>query len=130
MRNLELSPDFEITFRGDYLHVQHPDNFEISPESNQKLWIALETACQTHKCHRVLSEGKINLRKMKAWNVVDSGTQASVIRGLKIALLFYNYQPDEISGFFKTVSANRGVKVEFFTDKNAALDWLGVKEIQ
>jgi hypothetical protein len=130
MKNLELSTDFEIIFRGDFLHVVHPDNFEISPEGNVKLWNALETACKTHNCYKVLSEGKINLRKMKAWNVFDSGSQASEINGLRLACLFYNYQPDEMSAFFKTVSANRGAKVEFFTDKTAALEWLGIKEIQ
>jgi hypothetical protein len=130
MKNLELSNDFEIVFRGNYLHVLHPDNFEISPEGNAKLWEMLAELCKTHNCYRVLSEANIQLRKLKTWNVHHSGSQASEIRGLRLACLFYNYQPDEMSEFFKTVSANRGAKVEFFTDKTAAFEWLGVKETE
>ena len=129
MQNSEPKNDFEIAFHGDYLHVLHPDNFEISPETNQKIWQAINAACKNHKCLRVLSEGKINQRKMKTWNAHESGSQAGGIRGLRLACLFYGYEPDEMSEFFQTVSANRGVKVEFFTDKSAALEWLGVKNL-
>ncbi len=128
MPDSKLSNDFEISFHGEYLRVLHPDDFEITPETNQKVWQAINEACKTHKCLRVLSEGKINQRKMKTWNAHESGSQSGGIRGLRLACLFYDYKPDEMSEFFKTVSANRGVKIEFFTDKSAALEWLGVKE--
>jgi hypothetical protein len=32
---------------------------------------------------------------------------------------------DEQSEFFRTAAMNRGVRVEFFQDLNAALRWLG-----
>lgn len=39
---------------------------------------------------------------------------------------FYGYRPDEKSRFFKDVAQNRGVRVEFFGERDAALRWLGV----
>ncbi len=128
MRNLELNRDVEINFRGNYLHITHPDNFVILPEDLEILWFNLAAACQTHDCNRVLNEGNIDLSKLRAYDSYNAGTQAGEIRGLRMACLFPNFQPDEKSMFFKTVAANRGARVEFFTDRTEALKWLGVLE--
>ncbi|HVE57212.1 MAG TPA: hypothetical protein VNB22_10320 [Pyrinomonadaceae bacterium] len=126
MRQLNLSTDFEITFRGSYVHILLAENYEITPMGVEKMWIATIEACRTYQCNKVLSEGNIHSRKLKAWDAYSSGSQASEVPGLRHACLFYNYQPDDMSEFFKTVSANRGINVEFFTDKEKALKWLGV----
>jgi hypothetical protein len=34
--------------------------------------------------------------------------------------------PDDQSRFFKDVAQNRGVRVDFFNDRDAALRWLGI----
>ena len=127
MRPLDLSTDFEITFRGSYIHVRLADNFVINPAGLEKVWRAIAEACQTYACSKVLSEGNIRLRKLQAWDAFNSGTQASEITGLRHACLFYNYKPDDLTEFFKTVASNRGIYIEFFTDKTKALEWLGVK---
>lgn len=127
MRPLDLSTDFEITFRGSYIHVRLAENFEINPSGLEKLWDATAEACQKYACNKVLSEGNIRSRKLKAWDAYSSGSRASEILGLRHACLFYNYKPDDLTEFFKTVSANRGSYIEFFTDKTKALQWLGVE---
>ena len=126
MRKSEINTDFEIIFRGSFLHVLHTENYEITPEGMVKLWLALSEACQTYKCYKVLSEGRIYQRKLKGWDAYNSGSQAGEIRDLQMACLFYNYEPDETTEFFKTISANRGSQIEFFTDKVEALKWLGI----
>src|SRR5687767_9341785 len=127
MRPLDLSTDFEIIFRGSYIHVQLADNYEITPAGLYKIWQETAAACQKHGCTKVLSEGNIHSRKLKAWDAFSSGSQASEIHGMRHACLFYNYQPDEMTEFFKTVSYNRGIYIEFFTNKAQALKWLGVE---
>ena len=126
MRPQDLSTDFEIIFRGSYIHVRLADNFEINPASLEKIWNATAEACQIYACNKVLSEGNIRSRKLKAWDAYSSGSKASEITGLRHACLFYNYQPDDLTEFFKTVSSNRGTYIEFFTDKAKALKWLDV----
>lgn len=128
MQDVELCTEFEIIFRGDYLHVLLAQNYEITPEGMQKFWSEIQNVCRKYKCYKVLSEGKIHSRKLTGWDAYNSGSQAGEIRGLRIACLFYNYHPDETSDFFKTVAANRGTKVEFFTKKSTALKWLGITE--
>ena len=49
---------------------------------------------------------------------------ASIAPGLKIALCFTSYQPDEASAFFKMVALNRGTVIEFFNDEIEARTWL------
>lgn len=128
MRTRETSGDFTIIFRGSYIHVLMADNFEITPEGNRKVWEATAEACRQYDCFKVLSEGNVQSRRLKAFDAFKSGTQASEIRGLQNACLFYNYKTDDVTEFFKTVAANRGVRIEFFTDKKTALKWLGVEE--
>ena len=130
MRPLDLSTDFEITFRGSYIHVQLAENFEINPSGMETVWKATAEACQKYSCYKVLSEGNIRSRKLKAWDAYSSGSQASEISGLRHACLFYNYKPDDMSEFFKTVSSNRGSYIDFFTDKTKALKWLGVEIVE
>lgn len=127
MRPLDLSSDFEITFRGSFIHVQLADNFEITPSGLEKIWKATAEACQNYNCNKVLSEGFIRSRKLKAWDAFNSGSQASEIPSLRNACLFYNYKPDDLTEFFKTVSYNRGSYIEFFTDKKLAMKWLGIE---
>lgn len=130
MRQIELSTDFEIIFRGSYIHILLAENYEITPQGVEKMWKATNEACQTYNCKKVLSEGNIHSRKLKAWDAYSSGSQSSEVPGLRHACLFYNYQPDDMSEFFKTVSSNRGTSIEFFKDKAEALKWLGVSETE
>jgi hypothetical protein len=46
--------------------------------------------------------------------------------GLSVACVFHGYVPDEQSRLFQEAAVNRGVRMEFFEDLNAALDWLGL----
>jgi len=126
MRQQDLSTDFEIIFRGSYIHILLAENYEITPSGVEKMWKATADACRTYNCKKVLSEGNIHSRKLKAWDAYNSSSQASEVLGLRHACLFYNYQPDDMTDFFKTVSLNRGITVEFFTNKAEALEWLGV----
>jgi len=128
MRKLDLSTDFEIIFRGSYIHILLADTYEITPPGVEKMWQATIEACRKYNCNKVLSEGNIHARKLKAWDAYNSGSQGSEIPALRHACLFYNYQPDDMSEFFKTVSANRGTSIEFFKSKSEALKWLGVEE--
>jgi hypothetical protein len=126
MRQLELSTDFELFFRGSYIHILLAENYEITPAGVEKMWKATAEACRKYNCSKVLSEGNIHSRKLKAWDAYSSGSQASEIPAARHACLFYNYQPDDMSEFFKTVSSNRGITIEFFKNKDEALKWLGI----
>jgi hypothetical protein len=128
MQNLESARGVVITFREGFLHITHPDNFVLLSEDINVLWQNLAAACRTFDCRRVLNEGNIDLSKLRAFDSYNAGTQAGEIQGLQMACLFPNFEPDEKSEFFKTVAANRGAKVEFFTDRARALEWLGVAE--
>lgn len=121
-----MSFDISIEFRGRYLHVKLPPDYKITPESVAKLWAIIGSACQKYDRNRVLVEGTIASRKMTAGDAYYSGKKAGGIAHLRLACLFYGYSPDETTDFFKIVALNRGVLVEFFTDRTKALQWLGV----
>ena len=109
----------------------HAEDYEISPESNDKLWKALDKACREYKCLKVFAEGASQKRRVTSLDAYKSGTQAAEsIPGLKLAICIYEYTPDETTEFFKNVAYNRGVRIEFFNDKQKALDWLGIKDTE
>jgi hypothetical protein len=55
-----------------------------------------------------------------------AGLAGRLLPGLSVACAFRGYVPDEQSRLFQTAAVNRGVRMEFFPDLNAALHWLGL----
>ena len=124
-----MSADFSLEFNGKYIHIVHSPDYEITPQSNDKLWAELSRACREYKCRKVLAESPSQKRKINSMDAYQSGSQASeAIPGLTLAICIYEYTPDDTTEFFKNVAYNRGVRIEFFNDKKKALDWLGIKE--
>lgn len=122
-----MSTSYTLEFVGDYIHVKLDAGYEITPQGMRDFWPAIAAAVKQHNCHRVLAEGTIASRRLDTLHAFQSADLASqAIVGLSLACCFYAYVPDELSEFFKTVAANRGFRVEFFTDLQAALRWLGV----
>jgi hypothetical protein len=124
-----MSTDFSLEFNGKYIHIIHAPDYEISPESNDKLWKELSLACKKYKCLKVLAEGPTQKRKVTSLDAYQSGSRAAEsIPGMVMAICIYEYAPDETTQFFKNVAYNRGVTIEFFNDRTKALAWLGIKE--
>lgn len=124
-----MSSDFIIVFKETYLHVIHAPDYEISPESNDRMWRALAKACKEFNCLKVFAEGQKQTRRITSIDAYQSGdTAAGNIPGLKLAICIYEYTPDEITQFFKNVAYNRGAVIEFFNDKQKALEWLGIED--
>ena len=128
MQKIELENGVKVIFRNGFVNVTHPENFEMSPAAVNEIFTAVAETCKKNACYRVLGEGKLNVSKMNSWDSFNTGTQVGEIRGLQLACLFEDFVPDERFEFFKTVAANRGVRVEIFNRRGAALEWLGVTE--
>lgn len=89
--------------------------------------LAISDVCARQGRHRVLIEGTIAARRMGTMDTFGSGSLAgSMLTGMSIACCFYGYRPDQQTQFFKDVAHNRGVRIEFFGERAAALRWLGV----
>ena len=124
-----MSSDFSIEYNGEYIHIIHAPDYEISPQSNDKMWRELSQACKKYKCLKVFAEGASQARRVTSLDAYQSGAQAAeFIPGLTMAICIYEYVPDEITDFFKNVAYNRGANIEFFNDKKKALAWLGFKD--
>ena len=118
---------FKTTLHSDYVHVQLAPGYELKPESNAAMILAIADVCAREKQRRVLVEGTVSARKMGTMDSFGTGSLAgSMLTGIAIACCFYGYKPDQQTQFFKDVAQNRGVRIEFFDDRDAALRWLGV----
>lgn len=116
-----------MTQHADYVHVELPPGFVLNPEANTALILAISDLCSRQGQRRVLVEGTIAARHMGTMDSFGSGSLAgSMLTGVSIANVFYNYKPDQQTQFFKDVAQNRGVRIEFFDERDAALRWLGV----
>jgi hypothetical protein len=124
-----MNEEVKIDFNVDFIEVRHPKGYRIEPQSMDKYWTMLGNACAEHNCNLVLVEAEAPRRDMTTMDAFGSGIRAAEVAvTLKLALCFSNYEPDELSEFFKTVAYNRGVRAEFFAKRADALKWLGVSE--
>jgi hypothetical protein len=122
-----MTTDFKLTPHADYLHVALAPGYEIRPAGAAELMKSVSDVCARQGQRRVLIEGTVAARRMATMDSFTVGTLAgSMLAGVSLACCFYGYKPDDKSQFFKDVAQNRGVRVEFFAERDAALRWLGV----
>jgi hypothetical protein len=122
-----MSTDFKVTLHPQYLEVQLAPDYEIRPEGTTQLILSIADVCNRQGLRRVLIEGIIGRRSMGTMDSFGLGSLiGSMLTGTSIACCFYGYDPDGQTRFFMDVSQNRGVRVEFFKERAAALRWLGV----
>jgi hypothetical protein len=128
-----MSTDFKLTPRADFVHVELAADYEIVIAGITELMMSVSDVCSRQGQRRVLIEGTITLaaRRMGTMDSFGAGALAgSMLPGVAIACCFYGYKPDEQSQFFRDVAQNRGVRIDFFQDREAAMRWLGVRSQQ
>lgn len=122
-----MSTDFKLTLHPDYIHVELAPRYEITPEGTTELTLALSDVCARQSERRVLVEGRVERRHMGTMDSFSFGSLlGSLLPGVSLAFCLYGFTPDEQTQFFKDVTQNRGVRIEFFGSREAALRWLGV----
>lgn len=126
-----MSTNFTLQFLGDYIRIQHPDDYEITPESQRKLWGELGKACNKYGCWRVLAESQAPPKRIMSH--VDAfrsaGQAAKASTKLRVAIVLKRYEPDNTTEFFVNSAYKYGVRIEFFTDPEKAKKWLGLESV-
>jgi hypothetical protein len=121
-----MSAGFTVEPRDGYLYVSLDPNFEMTSLSMTSVWTAICETCRELGLRRALAEGDGVVRRLTPVESFDiAELVARLLPGLSVAFVLRGYIPDEQSQFFQTTAMNRGVRVEFFQDLNAALRWLG-----
>jgi hypothetical protein len=117
--------------RDGYLYVSLDPGFEMTPRATTEVWVAICDTCRELGLRKVLAEGDGVARRLTPMESFDIAELAArLLPGLCVACVFRGYVPDEQSRFFQTTAMNRGVRIDFFQDLNAALRWLGAAEQQ
>ena len=126
-----MSTSFTLEFLGDHIRIQHPDDYEITPESQLQLWTAIGEACNKYGCWRVLAVSQAPpTRNMDQANALRSASQAAkASTKLRVAIVLKGYVPDKTTEFFVNSAYKHGVRIEFFTDLEEAREWLGLEEV-
>ena len=123
-----MSTDFRLTPHADYVHVALEPGYEITPPGVTELMMSVSDVCSRQGQRRVLVEGTVVARRMGTMDSFGAGALAgSMLPGVSLACCFYGYKTDDQSQFFRDVAQNRGVRVDFFNDRDEALRWLGVR---
>jgi hypothetical protein len=124
------SPGSDLTVepREGYLYLHLAPGFQATPESMTRIWTVVSEACRQHNLRHVLADGENVQRKLTPVQTYDHASLAArLMPGLVVACCFRGYRTDEQTEFLKVAAMNRGVRVEFFQDLNAALRWLGAR---
>ena len=123
-----MSASFTLDFLGDHIRITHPDDYEITPESQLKLWAELGEACDKYGCWRVLAVSQAPpKRDMSQVDALRSASQAAkASTKLRVAIVLKGYEPDEKTEFFVNSAYKHGVRIEFFANLDEANKWLGL----
>ena len=121
-----MSSGFILEPRDGYLYVHLEADFEMTADSTAGVWTAICESCRERGLRRALAVGDGVTRRLTTSEAFDIARLAgSLLPGLSLACVFRNYVPDQQSEFFRATAMSRGVRMEFFEDLNAALQWLG-----
>jgi len=122
-----MSTEFKLTPHAEYLQVELAPGYEIKPDGTTQLMLAISDVCTRQGQRRVLVEGTVVRRDMGTMDSFGLGALAgSMLAGVSLACCLYGYARDQQTEFFRDVAENRGVRVEFFDTREAALRWLGI----
>jgi hypothetical protein len=121
-----MSNDFTLEFCEYFINVNHPAKYEITPEGLSRLWKAIGDACKRHNCRRVLSEAQTPPERRLGTTAAFLSAEDAItsVPGLIMACFFRGYKADDTTEFFKMVAHNRGARIEFFSNREEALEWL------
>jgi hypothetical protein len=120
-----MGMEFEVTFRGDHIHVQLNAGEKIDdPDLPGDYWGMLRKLCDEYDCRRILIEGTAPKSEMKPTEVVEAGSRTAVVPNLWLAYNLENHTPTAQSELYETIAASKGVRVKFFNNSDAALNWL------
>lgn len=127
-----MNAGFSLDFCTNYIWVRHPAGYRITPESQEQIWAAIGEACRKYNCPFVLAESsEPPQRSMSKQDAFKSAMQAaSAASELRLACLFPGYNADEMTEFFINVAYNSGIRIEFFSHRDEALEWLCVGQAQ
>lgn len=120
--------DLTVERREGYLYLHLAPGFQATPESMARIWTVVSEACRQHNLRHVLADGENVQRKLTPVQTYDHASLAArLMPGLTVACCFRGYRTDEQTEFLKVAAMNRGVRIEFFQDLNAAVRWLGAR---
>jgi hypothetical protein len=118
-----------LEVRDGYLYARLVAGFEITPDRMNRLWKEIGEACALHGMRRVLTEGTVSGRRMTTMDSFENAAAAARLApGLAMACFVQGHVPDQQTEFFKIAAMNRGVRVEFFSNRDEALRWLGIRQ--
>ena len=123
--------DFRIEAQAGYIQVELVQGYAMQAQGTRQLILAIAQECERRQCRRVLVEGREVRRGLGTVDAFALGTlMGSVLPGASFAFCLHGYSPDPQSKFLIDVTWNRGVRVEFFSERAAARRWLGVADPQ
>ncbi len=119
-----MGMQFAVTFRVDHVHVELNADAEIDPDLSTDYWAMIRKACEEYDTRRVLVEGIAPSGEMEPAEIVEAGKRTATVPNLWLAFHLENHTPTEQSELYETVAASKGVRVKFFDNADAALQWL------
>ena len=119
-----MGMDFAVTFRGDHVHVELTGESDVDSELSKDYWGTIRKICEEYDCKRILVEGVAPGGERKRQEVIEAGARTATVPNLWLAFHLENYEPTELSELYEAVAASKGVRVKFFDNADAALNWL------
>lgn len=116
---------FEVERLDGYVLIRHGTIGEVTGEKLGQFWRGLAAICDEVNCRRILLVGPDPGARPDTMSAFESGVEAArTVAGRSLAICWRGFKQDEQVDFFKTVAINRGARIEFFSETEAAREWL------
>ncbi|HBR56113.1 MAG TPA: hypothetical protein DEA22_01360 [Blastocatellia bacterium] len=116
---------FDVARHEGYVVIRHGSIGDGSGENLREFWNGLAAVCDEMNCRRILLVGPDPGIRIDTMFAFEAGVEAARnVAGRSLAICWRGFRHDEQADFFKTVAANRGARIEFFSETEAALEWL------
>lgn len=116
---------FAVERLDGYVRICHGGIPESTIKTLHEFWVSLAEICEKLDCQRILLIGPDPGTRPDTMAAFESGVEAArIVAGRSLAICWNGFKSDEQAEFFKTVAGNRGARIEFFSETEAAVKWL------
>ena len=115
-----------LSIKPGFVLVERPPDYEVTLSDQSARLMEIFALCKEAGTQNVLVVGPRTNVNLSTIDIFNLGEQIAKL-GLRIAVVEFHDASDGDVSFLENVATNRGGSMEFFTNQQDAIDWLGVK---
>ncbi len=117
-----------VTFEDNYVQIKSSASDVLTSSCiHSNLSVAM-SLCVDYACRRILALAEQPSGSgLNCESIAEAMNRLVILRGVKLACCYFDGVKDNLRAYTAQVAATHGMTVQFFSDREEALEWLGAK---